>query len=279
MIGHYLSSNNEICYSTKTQTFSPTKQSLNNLETWWIQPSDGERTIHAKSSKRCFCCQLQPDETESLKKPDELKVWRSEFKQKKIEEANVQFRCLTRSPRRDAPDRTNHSAACGRRWRRRAGDEEGAGQRGPHQEACGRGDSFPLLRWSWRRRLLICSPFAGKYKPRLFGWVPSFSIEPKHFVLHWFSCWFWTGVLPSKPDPYLRHRSMCRKRSVHLSWHHPYWCPVEVRPQFMIGKIGQRTLLKVGICYEPLKIHLFATTHCTTMLICRRTLNSIFYSD
>ena len=25
MIGYYLSSNNEMCYSTKTQTFSPTK--------------------------------------------------------------------------------------------------------------------------------------------------------------------------------------------------------------------------------------------------------------
>ena len=28
MIGHYLSSNNEICYSTKTNNFSPTKQGL-----------------------------------------------------------------------------------------------------------------------------------------------------------------------------------------------------------------------------------------------------------
>ena len=26
MIGHYLSSNNEMCYSTKTNNFSPTKQ-------------------------------------------------------------------------------------------------------------------------------------------------------------------------------------------------------------------------------------------------------------
>ena len=29
MIGHYLSSNNEMCYSVKTQTFSPTKHTLN----------------------------------------------------------------------------------------------------------------------------------------------------------------------------------------------------------------------------------------------------------
>jgi len=28
MIGHYLSSNNKMCYSIKTQTFSPTKQGL-----------------------------------------------------------------------------------------------------------------------------------------------------------------------------------------------------------------------------------------------------------
>ena len=29
MIGHYLSSDNEMCYSTKTNNFSPTKQGLN----------------------------------------------------------------------------------------------------------------------------------------------------------------------------------------------------------------------------------------------------------
>ena len=31
MIGHYLSSNNNICYSTKSNNFSPTKQRLNVL--------------------------------------------------------------------------------------------------------------------------------------------------------------------------------------------------------------------------------------------------------
>ena len=32
MIGHYLSSNNEIYYSTKTNNFSPTKQGLSCLQ-------------------------------------------------------------------------------------------------------------------------------------------------------------------------------------------------------------------------------------------------------
>ena len=31
MIGYYLSSNNEMCYSAKTQTFSPTKHTLKLL--------------------------------------------------------------------------------------------------------------------------------------------------------------------------------------------------------------------------------------------------------
>ena len=45
MIGHYLSSNNKICYSTKTQTFSRTKHSLT---TCYYQNVDHSPTVNSK---------------------------------------------------------------------------------------------------------------------------------------------------------------------------------------------------------------------------------------
>ena len=51
MIGHYLSNNNEMCYSTKTQTFSRTKHSLVDQYGYhYLHPSLSE-TLYAYLAK------------------------------------------------------------------------------------------------------------------------------------------------------------------------------------------------------------------------------------
>ena len=51
MIGHYLSSNNEMCYSIKTNNFSPTKQGHNDFSSM----------LQIRALLRCFATYEKDD--------------------------------------------------------------------------------------------------------------------------------------------------------------------------------------------------------------------------